>query len=137
MSWRTEQTFFAHYALVEMTNGGVDRTVERTGNIDAMISAFECVHDGWGVAVHVRFPHKGAVFKTRPINVLNEKTVKGTFFGNYKSRTDIPLVVEKYMNKELELEKFITHSTTFLEINKAFVYMLMGESLRCIIRMEG
>ncbi|RWW00327.1 hypothetical protein GW17_00036711, partial [Ensete ventricosum] len=72
--------------LAEMTNGGVDRSIECTGNINAMISAFECVHDD-------------AEFKTHPVNFLNERTLKGTFFGNYKPRSDIPGVVEKYMNK--------------------------------------
>lgn len=122
--------------IAEITNGGVDRSVECTGNINAMISAFECVHDGWGVAVLVGVPHKDAVFKTHPMNVLNERTLKGTFFGNYKPRSDLPSVVEKYMSKELELEKFITHEVTFGEINKAFEYMLNGEGLRCLIRME-
>ncbi|CAL5414661.1 unnamed protein product [Camellia sinensis] len=122
--------------IAEMTNGGVDRSVECTGSTEAMISAFECVHDGWGVAVLVGVPHKDAVFKTHPVNFLNERTLKGTFFGNYKPRSDIPSVVEKYMNKELELEKFITHQVPFSEINKAFEYMLKGESIRCIIKME-
>ncbi|XP_058188927.1 alcohol dehydrogenase 3-like isoform X2 [Rhododendron vialii] len=122
--------------IVEMTQGGVDRSIECTGHTDCMISAFECVHDGWGVAVIVGVPSKDAVFKTHPINFLNERTLKGTFFGNYKPRSDIPAVVEKYMNKELELEKFITHQVPFSEINKAFDYMLKGESIRCIIRME-
>ncbi|KAG6775278.1 hypothetical protein POTOM_018722 [Populus tomentosa] len=122
--------------IAEMTNGGVDRSVECTGSINAMISAFECVHDGWGVAVLVGVPNKDDSFKTHPVNFLNEKTLKGTFFGNYKPRSDIPSVVEKYMNKELELEKFITHEVPFSEINKAFDYMLSGEGLRCIIRME-
>ncbi|MFS7962062.1 putative alcohol dehydrogenase [Helianthus anomalus] len=123
--------------IAEMTNGGVDRSVECTGHVDAMISAFECVHDGWGVAVLVGVPHKDAVFKTGPMNLLNERTLKGTFFGNYKPRSDIPSVVEKYMNKELELEKFITHEVPFSEINKAFDLMLKGEGLRCIIRMDA
>ncbi|KAH0746187.1 hypothetical protein KY285_007844 [Solanum tuberosum] len=65
---------------------------------------------GWGVAVLIGIPHKEAVFKTHPMNFLNERTVKGTFFGNYKPRSNIPSVVEKYMNKEFELEKFITHT---------------------------
>ncbi|CAL9094773.1 unnamed protein product, partial [Musa acuminata var. zebrina] len=123
--------------IAEMTGGGADRSVECTGNIDAMISAFECVHDGWGVAVLVGVPHKDAVLKTHPVNFLNERTLKGTFFGNYKPRSDLPSVVERYMNKEIELEKFITHEVTFSEINKAFDYMLQGASLRCIIRMDG
>ncbi|CAB4291328.1 unnamed protein product [Prunus armeniaca] len=70
---------------------------------------------------------------TKPINVLNERTLKGTFFGNYKPRTDFPFVVDMYMNK---VEKFITHRVPFSEINKAFDYMVMGEGLRCIISME-
>ncbi|XP_061365133.1 alcohol dehydrogenase 1-like [Gastrolobium bilobum] len=122
--------------IVEMTKGGVDRALECTGNIEASIAAFECVHDGWGVAVLVGLPKDDAVFKTHPINFLFERTIKGTFFGNYKPLTDLPSVVEKYMNKELELEKFITHSVPFSEINKSFEYMLKGESIRCIIRME-
>ncbi|XP_023521665.1 alcohol dehydrogenase 1-like [Cucurbita pepo subsp. pepo] len=125
-----------HQVIAQMTNGGVDRSVECTGSIQAMISAFECVHDGWGVAVLVGVPNKDDSFKTHPMNFLNEKTLKGTFFGNYKTRSDIPNVVEQYLKKELELEKFITHSVPFSEINKAFDYMLQGQSIRCIIRME-
>ncbi|KAK9986573.1 hypothetical protein SO802_031524 [Lithocarpus litseifolius] len=123
--------------IAEMTDGGVDRAVECTGSFQAMISAFECVHDGWGLAVLVGVPSKDDAFMTHPMNFLNERTVKGTIFGNYRPRSDIPARVEKYMNKELELDKFITHSVPFSEINKAFDYMLKGESLRCVIRMEA
>ncbi|KAK3032442.1 hypothetical protein RJ639_037169 [Escallonia herrerae] len=122
--------------ITEMIDGGVDRSVECTGNIDAMISTFECVHDGWGIAVLVGVPHKDAVFKTHPMNLLNERTLKGSFFGNYKPRSDLSSVVEKYKNKELELGRFITHKVPFVEINKAFDYMLKREGLRCIIRMD-
>ncbi|KAL4571161.1 hypothetical protein LXL04_017912 [Taraxacum kok-saghyz] len=101
--------------IAEMTNGGVDWSVECAGHIDAMISAFECVHDEF----------------------IERKDSEGYFFGNYKPRSDIPSVVEKYMNKELELEKFITHEVPFSEINKAFDLMLRGEGLRCIIRMDA
>ncbi|KAH9610981.1 hypothetical protein KSS87_002809 [Heliosperma pusillum] len=123
--------------IAEMTNGGVDRSIECTGNVQAMISAFECVHDGWGVAVLVGVPNKDDAFKTHPMNFLNERTLKGTFFGNYKPRTDIPVVVEKYMNKEMELDKFITHEIAFKDINKAFDLMAKGEGIRCIIRMDA
>ncbi|GLT64933.1 hypothetical protein SLA2020_373940 [Shorea laevis] len=125
--------------IAEMTNGGVDRSVECAGSIQAMISAFECVHDGWGVAVLVGIPSKDDAFKTSPVNFLTERTLKGAFFGNYKPRTDIPKVVDQYMNKELDLErleKFLTHSVPFSEINKAFEYMLSGQGLRCMIYME-
>ncbi|KAM1568678.1 hypothetical protein ACFX10_033879 [Malus domestica] len=96
---------------------------------------FECVHDGWGLAVLVGVPNKDDAFKTHPMNFLNERTLKGSFYGNYKPRTDLPGVVEKYMNKELELDKFITHSVSFADINKAFDLMLSGQSIRCVIRM--
>ncbi|KAM2576619.1 hypothetical protein TB2_002369 [Malus domestica] len=122
--------------IADLTKGGVDRSIECTGSVEAMISAFECVHDGWGVAVLMGVPHKEAVFKMHLVNFLTERTLKGTFYGNYKPRTNIPFVVEKYMNKELELEKSITHEVPFLEINKAFEYMLKGESLRCLNHME-
>ncbi|KAI3782672.1 hypothetical protein L2E82_12725 [Cichorium intybus] len=92
---------------------------------------------GWGVAVLVGVPHKNAIFKTSPLNLLNERTLKGTFFGNYKPRSDIPSVVEKYMNKELELEKFITHEVPFSEINKAFHLMLKGEGLRSLSPVQA
>ncbi|KAB1220908.1 Alcohol dehydrogenase class-P [Morella rubra] len=123
--------------IAEMTDGGVDRALECTGSVQAMISAFECVHDGWGVAVLVGVPNKDDEFRTHPFKVLSERTLKGTFFGNYKPRTDIPGVVEQYMNKELEVEKFITHSVPFSEINKAFDLMLEGKSLRCIICLDA
>ncbi|KAI3968227.1 hypothetical protein MKX01_018530 [Papaver californicum] len=103
-----------------------NRIIECTGSIQAMISAFECVHDGWGVAVLVGVPNKDDAFKTHPMNLLNERTLKGTFFGNYEPRSDLPSVVEIYMNKELELEKFITHEVPFADINKAFDLMLKG-----------
>ncbi|KAJ4819107.1 alcohol dehydrogenase [Rhynchospora pubera] len=132
-----EHTKPVQEVLAEMTNGGVDRAVECTGNINAMIQALESVHDGWGVAVLVGVPHKDAEFKTHPIHFLNEKTLKGTFYGHYKPRTDLPVVVEQYLKGELELEKFITHSVRFSEINKAFELMLAGQGLRCIIHMDG
>ncbi|GKU90582.1 hypothetical protein SLEP1_g4563 [Rubroshorea leprosula] len=98
----------------EMTNGGVDCSVECTGSIQAMISAFECAHDG--VAVLVGVSSRDVAFKTNPVDFLNERNLNGTFFGNNRPRTDIPNFVEQYMNKELELkrlEKLITHSVPF------------------------
>lgn len=124
--------------LVEMTGEGVDRSIECTGNVDAMASAFECLRSGWGVAVLTGLPPKNAVLKVNPAHfMMDSKSIKGTTFGNYKPRSDIPILVEKYMKKELELDKFITHDVQFSEINKAFEYLHKGESLRCIIRMDA
>eukprot|EP00253_Pinus_taeda_P027328 PITA_27328 len=85
--------------IAEKTDGGVDYSIECTGNVKAMIQAFESCHDGWGVAVLVGVPHSDAVFATSPVNFLNERTLKGTFFGNYKPRSDLPGLVELYLDK--------------------------------------
>ncbi|CAN1801788.1 Alcohol dehydrogenase [Linum perenne] len=95
--------------IVEMTNGGPDRCIECTGSVAAMISAFESVHDGWGVAVLVGVPNKDDEFKTHPMNFLSERTLRGTFYGNFKPRTDIPHVVEKYLNKVCHGHHHYTH----------------------------
>jgi len=121
--------------IAERTDGGVDYSIECTGNVKAMIQAFESCHDGWGVAVLVGVPHSNDVFATSPLNFLSERTLKGTFFGNYKPRSDLPGLVELYLAKKLELEKFITHEVSFANINKAFDYMLKGESIRCVINV--
>jgi alcohol dehydrogenase class-P len=123
--------------IAERTDGGVDSSIECTGNVKAMIQAFESCHDGWGVAVLVGVPHSDAVFATSPTHFLSERTLKGTFFGNYKPRSDLPGLVELYLDKKLELEKFITHEVSFANINKAFDYMIKGESLRCVINVIG
>ena len=75
-------------------------------------------------------------FNTHLMNFLSGKTLKGAFFGNYKPHTNLPDVVKIYTRKELELEKFITHSVPFSQINTAFDLMLKGEGLRCIMRMD-
>lgn len=81
---------------------------------------------GWGVVVLVGVPHMDAVFKMHPINVLNEGGAQGNLHWQLQLRSDLPALVEMYMNKELELEKFITHEVPFSEISKAFDYMLQG-----------
>ncbi|CAA7396682.1 unnamed protein product [Spirodela intermedia] len=116
--------------IAEMTGGGVGRSVECTGNINAMISAFEwlgCV----GVLVGV--PYMDDVFKTSPVNFLCERTLKGTEVFTKKRGV---CFYGCLMVQELELEKFVTHEVPFSEINKAFDLMFRGEGLRCLVRME-
>ncbi|KAH0722381.1 hypothetical protein KY290_005063 [Solanum tuberosum] len=109
--------------IAEMTDHGVDRSVECTGHIDAMIPAFECVHDGWGVAVLVGVPHKEALFKTYSMNFLNERTLKETFFGNYKPSSDIPSVkafvtISPWRAKLVVLEKdLLAVAIVFVQVN--------------------
>ena len=81
------------------------------------------ISQGWGVAVLVGVPHKDAVFKTHPVNFLNERTLKGTFFGNYKPRSDIPSVVEKYMNKVSGYIHYLK-----LKLNKSFSLMFYNNA---------
>ncbi|XP_057414814.1 alcohol dehydrogenase 1-like [Lotus japonicus] len=123
--------------LKEMTNGGVDRSVECTGNVNAMMSALDSVHDGWGLAILVGVPSRDTVFKTSPYSFLDGKTLTGTAFGDYKPKTGLPSVVDLFMSNKLELDKFITHRVPLSEINKAFDYMIKGQSLRTIIDMEN
>ncbi|KAF6137227.1 hypothetical protein GIB67_030991 [Kingdonia uniflora] len=87
---RPVQDIIDPQVIAEMTNGEVNRRIECTGSIATMISSFECVHDGWGtVAVLVGIPNKGDTFKKHPMNILNERTLKGTLFGNYRPRSNI------------------------------------------------
>ncbi|KAI3918250.1 hypothetical protein MKX01_041570 [Papaver californicum] len=111
--------------IAAMNDGGVDRNIECTGSIQAMICIrmlfkyFLCGGQGWGVPVLVGVPNKDDAFQTHPVNLLSERTLKGTLFGNYNPRSDLPSVIE-------------IHN----DINKAFDIMLKGEGIRCIIRME-
>ncbi|XP_060673315.1 alcohol dehydrogenase 1-like [Ziziphus jujuba] len=123
-----------HEVIAEMTNGGVDRSVECTGSIQAMMSAFECVHDGWGVAVLAAVPNKDDIFKAHPVNFLKGRIVKGCFFGQYKPWTHLPALVDLYMNKKLKLDKYISQSVPLMEVNKALDHVVQGNSLKCIIR---
>ncbi|KAL9249169.1 Alcohol dehydrogenase 1-like protein [Drosera capensis] len=81
-----QPTVILSKVIIEATDGGVDRSVQCTGSNSAMIFAFECDNDGWAVCVLVGVPNKDDAFKTHPINFLNERTLKGTFYGNFKPR---------------------------------------------------
>ncbi|RAL41048.1 hypothetical protein DM860_008746 [Cuscuta australis] len=119
-----------------MTGGGVDRSIECSGDPRYILSAFDCLHTGWGVAVLNVVSRTGDEFRTDPMNFMGEKTLKGCFFGNYKPRSHLPLLVDMIMNQELDLAKFVTYRFTFDEIKEAFKLYEDGEDvLICIIRM--
>ncbi|XP_059064193.1 alcohol dehydrogenase class-P-like [Cryptomeria japonica] len=130
----------AQMLLVKLQTCGVSRGMEAPKRLQPMNQGqhhptyFRGEED---VYVRVGVAHSDAAFCTSPIHFLNERTLKGTFFGNYKPKSDLPVVVDKYMNNEVELEKFITHNIDFADINKAFEYMLRGESLRCVIKVHA
>lgn len=125
----------AQVIVEQLTEGGVDAAVECSGSNKAMVQAFECIHDGWGKAVLTGVPMSDYLFTAKPYAFLEERTITGSFFGNYKPRTHLPGLVDLYMSKKLELEKFITHRVNLPEINDAFRLMKEGESLRCVVSM--
>ncbi|GLJ46935.1 hypothetical protein SUGI_0990460 [Cryptomeria japonica] len=123
-----------HQVIKEMTGSGVDYSFDCTGNKSVIVEAFKSTRNGWGTTVVL-----GANMTEVPIDcaeLLRGKTIKGSFFGGMKAKTDLPLLVDKYMKKELQLDDFITHEISFPEINKAFELLKEGECLRCIMWMD-
>ncbi|RAL41055.1 unnamed protein product [Cuscuta campestris] len=124
--------------IADMTDGGADRSVECSGETEAMIAAFECVHQGWGMAVLVGVPNMECKrLRLDTEKVVEGRTVTGSFFGNYKARSQLPQLVQMYMNQELELDKFIKGEVALSEINEAFDGFVRGQQgLRPVIRMQ-
>ena len=119
--------------LVEMTDGGVDYSFECIGNVDVMRAALECTHKGWGVSTIIGVAASGQEIKTRPFQLVTGRVWKGSAFGGVKGRTELPGIVEKYLNGKLDIDSYITHRFPLAEINKAFDVMHKGESIRSII----
>jgi len=122
--------------LQEMCDGGPDYTFEAVGNIHTMRAALESAHKGWGVSVIIGVAPAGAEISTRPFQLVTGRVWKGTAFGGYKSRDAVPVLVEKYMNKELKVDEFITHNMGFDKINEGFDLMHAGESIRSIVHLD-
>ncbi|KAG5383364.1 hypothetical protein IGI04_034834 [Brassica rapa subsp. trilocularis] len=119
--------------IVDLTDGGVDYSFECIGNVSVMRAALECCHKGWGTSVIVGVAASGQEISTRPFQLVTGRVWKGTAFGGFKSRTQVPWLVEKYMNKEIKVDEYITHSMTLGEINKAFDLLHEGTCLRCVL----
>ncbi|KAK7282828.1 hypothetical protein RIF29_11909 [Crotalaria pallida] len=122
--------------IKEITNGGADYCFECIGLASLMAEAFNSCREGWGKTVILGVEMHGSPLTLSPYGIIRGKTVTGSLFGGLKPKYDIPILAEKYLNKELSLEGFITHEVGFEDINKAFDYLLEGKSLRCIIRMD-
>eukprot|EP00897_Mesotaenium_endlicherianum_P002363 jgi/Mesen1/2154/ME000152S01240 len=123
--------------LVEMTDGGVDYSFECIGKVDLMRAALEATHKGWGVSVIIGVAGQGQEIKTRPFQLVTGRTWKGTAFGGYKSRTDVPELVKKYLNKEIKIDEYITHTLPLERINEAFELLEAGKCLRAVIEMPS
>jgi len=123
--------------IIEMTMedgaGGVDYSFECVGNVHLMRAALECVHKGWGQSVIIGVAASGQEISTRPFQLVTGRTWKGTAFGGFKGRTDVPLLVEKYTRGEIQLDPFVTHSFVGIQaLNEAIETMHHG-ALRPVI----
>jgi S-(hydroxymethyl)glutathione dehydrogenase/alcohol dehydrogenase len=119
--------------LVELTGGGADYSFECVGNVDLMRQALECCHRGWGVSVIIGVAGSGQEIKTRPFQLVTGRVWKGTAFGGARGRTDVPRIVDWYMDGKINIDDLITHKLALADINKAFDLMHAGESIRSVV----
>ena len=122
--------------IVKMTDGGVDFSFECIGNVDVMRSALECAHKGWGESIIIGVAAGGKEIATRPFQLVTGRVWKGTAFGGYKSRIEVPKLVEKYLAGKTKLDDYVTHEMKFEQINEAFELLHAGKCLRCVLSME-
>ncbi|WP_137152236.1 S-(hydroxymethyl)glutathione dehydrogenase/class III alcohol dehydrogenase [Devosia sp. FKR38] len=113
--------------------GGADYTFDCTGNTTVMRQALECSHRGWGKSVVIGVAGAGKEIATRPFQLVTGRTWMGTAFGGAKGRTDVPKIVDWYMNGKIEIDPMITHTLRLEDINKGFELMRAGESIRSVV----
>ena len=119
--------------LVNLTKGGADYTFDATGNVDVMRTALESAHKGWGESIIIGVAPAGAEISTRPFQLVTGRSWRGTAFGGARGRTDVPKIVDWYMDGKIEIDPMITHKMPLEDINKAFDLMHKGESIRSVI----
>ena len=119
--------------LVELTDGGADYSFECIGNVNVMRQALECCHKGWGVSVIIGVAPAGAEISTRPFQLVTGRSWKGTAFGGAKGRTDVPKIVDWYMDGKINIDDLITHTMPLEQINEAFDLMHEGKSIRSVV----
>jgi S-(hydroxymethyl)glutathione dehydrogenase / alcohol dehydrogenase len=119
--------------IVDLTDGGVDYSFECVGNVDLMRAALECCHKGWGESVIVGVAGAGQEISTRPFQLVTGRVWRGTAFGGCKGRSQLPGMVDQYMDGEIKIDEFITYTMPLDDINKAFDLMHEGKSIRSVI----
>jgi S-(hydroxymethyl)glutathione dehydrogenase/alcohol dehydrogenase len=119
--------------LVNLTKGGADYSFECIGNVDVMRQALECCHKGWGVSVIIGVAGAGQEIRTRPFQLVTGRVWKGSAFGGARGRTDVPRIVDWYMDGKIEIDPMITHTLSLADINKGFELMHAGESIRAVV----
>lgn len=119
--------------LIDLTKGGADYSFECIGNINVMRQALECCHKGWGVSVIIGVAGAGQEISTRPFQLVTGRVWKGSAFGGARGRTDVPKIVDLYMNGKINIDDLITHVMPIEQINHAFDLMYRGESIRSVV----
>ncbi|WP_373007966.1 S-(hydroxymethyl)glutathione dehydrogenase/class III alcohol dehydrogenase [Hyphomonas sp.] len=119
--------------IVALTDGGADYSFDCTGNTDVMRQALECCHRGWGTSIIIGVAEAGKEISTRPFQLVTGRNWRGTAFGGAKGRTDVPKIVDWYMNGKIQIDPMITHVMGLEKINDAFDLMHSGESIRSVV----
>lgn len=119
--------------IIQMTDGGADYSFECIGNTEVMRQALECCHRGWGVSVIIGVAEAGAEISTRPFQLVTGRVWKGSAFGGARGRTDVPKIVDWYMEGKINIDDLITHHLKLEEINEGFEMMKRGESIRSVV----
>ena len=119
--------------LIQMTGGGVDYSFECIGNVNLMRQALECCHKGWGQSCIIGVAGAGQEISTRPFQLVTGRSWRGTAFGGARGRTDVPMIVDWYMEGKIHIDEMITHTMPLDEINTAFDLMHEGKSIRSVV----
>ncbi|MEQ8377212.1 S-(hydroxymethyl)glutathione dehydrogenase/class III alcohol dehydrogenase [Parvibaculum sp.] len=119
--------------LVELTDGGADYSFECIGNVNTMRQALECCHRGWGESIIIGVAGAGQEISTRPFQLVTGRVWKGTAFGGARGRTDVPKIVDWYMDGKINIDDLITHTMPLEDINKGFDLMHEGKSIRSVV----
>jgi S-(hydroxymethyl)glutathione dehydrogenase/alcohol dehydrogenase len=119
--------------LVALTGGGADYSFECVGNVELMRQALECCHRGWGVSVIIGVAGSGREISTRPFQLVTGRVWKGTAFGGARGRTDVPKIVDWYMDGKIDIDSLVTHKLPLSRINESFELMHSGASIRTVV----
>ena len=120
-------------AIIDLTGGGADFSFDATGNVDVMRQALECCHRGWGESIIIGVAEAGKEISTRPFQLVTGRVWRGTAFGGARGRTDVPKIVDWYMEGKINIDDLITHTMPLEEINTAFDLMHEGKSIRSVV----
>jgi S-(hydroxymethyl)glutathione dehydrogenase / alcohol dehydrogenase len=120
-------------AIIGLTDGGADYSFECIGNVTTMRQSLECCHKGWGQSIIIGVAAAGQEISTRPFQLVTGRVWKGSAFGGARGRTDVPKIVDWYMDGKINIDDLITHRLPLERINEGFDLMKSGESIRSVV----